>query len=121
MNKTPTYKEQFDKITEAYIKGEIRPYDARFCFCGTLCDSTSRWFAVCGEVHLDYGVYTGRDYVAMENALLDKVWMSEHSSLYEDALFEGMCNALEVLKQIHISKGEIIDEVPAFTKRELIK
>lgn len=32
------------------------------------------------------------------------------SPLYEDALFEGMCKALEVLKQIHIERGENVEE-----------
>jgi hypothetical protein len=37
---------------------------------------------------------------------------------YENALFNAMCNALEVLKQIHIAWGENVDETPVFKKRE---
>lgn len=38
---------------------------------------------------------------------------------YENKLFNGMVAALEVLKQIHIEHGEVIDEEPVFTKRIL--
>ena len=37
----------------------------------------------------------------------------------EDKLFEGMCAALEVLKQIHKERGEDVDSVPEFKKRKL--
>lgn len=40
---------------------------------------------------------------------------------YEDALFNGMCAALEVLKEIHRSRGENVDDVPVFEKRKLSK
>jgi hypothetical protein len=38
---------------------------------------------------------------------------------YEDELFAGMCAAIDVLKQVHIEHGEVIDEVPVFEKRVL--
>lgn len=39
---------------------------------------------------------------------------------YEEGLFEGMVKALEVLKEIHRSRGENVDEeIQAFTKRNL--
>jgi len=119
---TPTYKEQFDKITEAYIKGEIEPYRANFCFCGTLCDNSSSWFGICEVEHHNYKHYNGEEYVMMEVALLDTLRDVDRVDIeWEDKLFEGMVAALEVLKEIHISKGEIIDETPKFSKRELLK
>lgn len=36
MKKTPTYKEQFDKITRAYIANELEPYQDCACFIGNL-------------------------------------------------------------------------------------
>lgn len=44
-----------------------------------------------------------------------------YNEQYEAALFAGMSAALDVLKQIHIERGEVIDEVPVFTKRQLAK
>lgn len=44
-----------------------------------------------------------------------KCWMEG----YEDALFSAMESTLEMLKQIHIAKGEVIDEEIPFTKRQL--
>lgn len=118
----PTYKEQFDKITEAYIKGDMKPLDPKFCFCGTICENSNDWFISSCEIHKDYGVYTGPELVRMEKALLDTIDSEEYGDSeeeYEAVLFKGMCAAIDVLKQIHIEHGEIIDEVPAFTKREL--
>lgn len=121
-----TYREAFDLITEAYIKGEIEPGDPKFCFCGTLCNNTERWFNSFGVVHNDSHGYTGRELYAMENALFTGIetivdWrFNEDHPQYEDALFAGMTAALEVLKQIHIERGEVIDsDVPVFTKRQL--
>lgn len=36
MKKKPTYKEQFDKITRAYIANELKPYSNCACFIGNL-------------------------------------------------------------------------------------
>jgi hypothetical protein len=38
---------------------------------------------------------------------------------YEDALFKAFESTLEMLKGIHQAKGEIIEETPAFVKRNL--
>lgn len=129
----PSYKTQFDKITEAYIRGEIKPEEPKFCFCGTLCDNTSSWFGFSTKgKHKDFGGYTGLEYAKMEQALFSPFMPfndtkgglictichpSMDSPEYEDLLFLGMTAALEVLKQIHIERGEVIDETPVFTKR----
>lgn len=137
---TPTYNEQFNKITEAYIQGKIQPYDREFCFCGTLGYVKTDFF----ESKWDYDLYDWIEYHKMEIALLktirdetigaekcESIYIDkpgESAELrhelkthvnYETALFNGMSAALEVLKQIHISRGEIIDEVPQFKKRKL--
>ncbi len=136
----PTYREQYDKIIQAYFRDEIQPYNRQFCFCGTLGYMkgdifSSRW---------DYQLYHQLEYANMERALLTiirnetigangsqsifidgeecsilRTVIANHKN-YETALFNGMCAALEVLKEIHISRGEKIDEdIPQFTKRNL--
>jgi len=132
MEKLPTYQQQFDKITEAYIKGEIKPYEPCFCFCGTLCNNESSWFLSSRGEGNGAGGYSHKELKRMESALvytIDKQTVNhgckfhlpetvEPHPNYENALFNGMVAALEVLKQIHIERGEVIDEVPAFKKRE---
>lgn len=139
---TPTYKEGFDKITVDYIEDKIEPYNANFCFCGSLNNHSGSWQRN-GSLF-----YSSNQFFDMERALLktiaeqtigldkmqgvyyacstpevDSEWLrgtvKSHQN-YENALFNGMCNALDVLKQIHIERGEIIDTVPVFKKRELV-
>jgi|SRR6476620_1568213 len=122
-----TYNEAYNKIINAYFKDEIVPLDGNFCFCGTLCDNTSDWLGLFHN-YPSHG-YTGRDFDRMEEALFNGIRvtakvdsvnvLSRRAGIYEDALFAGMCAALEVLKQIHEQRGEKIDETPAFTKRQL--
>jgi hypothetical protein len=128
-----TYSQAYDKIIQAYFRGEIKPFDSRFCFCGTLSGSY-RW---------DDSGYTDNELMRMESTLLNQfpfvkylgcknvrsksgLFISEEvermgDEAFESTLFAGMCAALEVLKQIHIERGEVIDEVPVFTKRDLSK
>lgn len=154
-----TYKQAFDKITEAYIKGEIKPYSKSYCVCGNL-SGGREWSRIMSYREFDNDVfvreysgdkfierpmmelrakhfYSGYEYYAIEDALLttikniafpdseskystvDLFHEPEDNPKYEEALFKGMCAALEVLKQIHISRGETIDET-AFIKRELV-
>src|SRR5688572_19763374 len=123
-----TYKEAYDKIITAYFKDEIKPMNANFCFCGTLCGNTDNWFKGVPGYRLGSHGYTGRELGRMEAALIfngewwvriiTNVYSDPHKD-YEDALFAGMCAALEVLKDIHRERGEDVDEVPGFTKREL--
>jgi len=120
-----TYKEAYDKIIAAYFRDEIKPFSPSFCFCGTLCNG-DKWYRgvsfPTAVIHNPYYGYTGCQLGLMEKALLDKVWhLGEISDGWEDAIFSGMCAALEVLKQIHKERGEDVDSVPVFTKRELVK
>lgn len=133
-----TYKEQYDKIVEAYFKGEIKPYNAHFCFCGTLCDNTNKWFGLCELDHHDFAGYKGDDFVKMERALLRTIsnhlklndfdmWGDEEGALcspdehpqYETALFNGMTAALEVLRQIHAERGDVTAIETPLVKRKL--
>jgi hypothetical protein len=134
MQQLPTYKEQYDKIIDAYFKDEIKPLSSRFCFCGTICNGSPKWFCMPRAKHFDYLGYKGQDFVRMEKALLGTMEVTLRQingsgvisvdgtdKGYEESLFNGMCAALEVLKKIHIERGEVIDQVPQFTKRVLVK
>lgn len=125
-----TYQQAYSKIIDAYFKDEIKPFDSKFCFCGTLNNGEELW----GDGFPENKFYSGLEYDKMEKALFDGMneiyfdatnggWNEiEHKTIGEDALFNGMCKALDVLKEIHRSRGENVDEdIPAFTKRELAK
>ncbi len=130
----PNYREQYDKIIQAYFRDEIEICDSEFCFCGTLSPTGRKWntspnFSWGKDSYQDHKYdhpqpYTLSEYKRMEWALVDtKNDYAAHNGIrsdHEDAIFMGMSAALEVLKQIHISRGEKIDEdIPQFTKREL--
>lgn len=124
-----TYKQAFDKITEAYFKDQIKPLSSSFCFCGTLCNNERGWFISPRSEHADSHGYKGTEFVKMETVFLNTIQEFESDSgkwntqnpKYEEGVFAGMSAALDVLKQIHIERGEIIDEVPEFVKRELLQ
>lgn len=121
-----TYRQAYDKIIDAYFRNEIKPEDPQFCFCGTLCDNFPGWYGCrLDEWHYPSHGYKGEDFVKMERALCDQTkpfGAGNDSPEYEQALFAGMSAALDVLKEIHRSRGENVDEdIPAFTKRELSK
>lgn len=131
-----TYNQAYDKIIQAYFKDEIEPYNSDFCFCGTVSNGKC-WFR--GECEN----YYPSQFKEMEFALLDNIRLGtlggndiyfappfaedlgririevKNHPNYEEALFIGMCAALNVLKEIHRSRGENVDDVPAFTKRPL--
>lgn len=129
------YKTAYNKIIDAYFKDEIKPLDPKFCFCGTLCDNSMKWqdnrfeeFSW-GEDkpeyighHYKYPMpYTISEFKKMEWELIitrnrARVFKNLNE---EDALFEGMCAALDVLKKIHRERGENVDEEMPLTKRQL--
>lgn len=144
-----TYKQQFDKLTEAYIKGEVNPFRVCACFVGNLLDGEDGWAdyrdlwmnnePTCSvpnrkRVELDY--YTPRQIVHLEHEFM-KVYCKNHplsngrwkmdyedykklsDVLDENALFLAFEKTLGVLKDIHEKRGEVIDETPVFEKREL--
>lgn len=139
MNKL-TYKEAYDKIIQAYFNDEIKPFDGEFCFCGTLNNGNHRWTTqkVCSTGYKGHELYNMetalykslqrcglviREKYGNTNVNLVEYWevVNKHP-VYEDALFEGMSCALEVLRQIHIERGENVDDdIPVFTKRKLEK
>lgn len=127
-----TYQQAYNKIIDAYYKDEINPFNEEFCFCGTLSPnsnwSRSPYFKT---PILEYYPYSKEEYGRMEKALFSKLkkcrWQKiglvdypSENPFTEDELFAGMSAALDVLKQIHIERGEVIDEEPVFIKRQLV-
>jgi len=124
-----TYKEQFDKLTRAYISGEVIPKECKACFVGNLLNKTREWavkrFLDKTKPLYTWSAYNAFDldpeynfYTMMEICLMENNFMRKYIG-DEDALFIAFESTLELLKQIHISKGEVIDEVPVFKKRQL--
>ena len=138
---TPTYKEQFDKLTRAYINNEVDPYRACACFVGNLLNRKGAWINCRSgfSTHLEgewgivhdadaikcineesNGLYTPKEIVDLEYLFLKSFGDSHcNDKSPEDSLFIAFEATLDLLKKIHISKGEVIDETPIFTKRTL--
>lgn len=128
-----TYSQQFNKLTQAYIRGEVNPYHPCHCFVGNLLNNTDEWrhgretYGSVTEFLKHYilaqesiseessGLYTVEDIVALEETFMNRV--GYHHS--EDELFHAFDATLDHLKKIHISKGENVDETPLFKKRKL--
>lgn len=138
------YKEAESLIIDAYFKDEIEPYNGSFCFCGTLNNNDAHW-RKSGSKY-----YSQREFIKMEYALLSTInimtynagdmfyasgkWdikdanghtvdrgvVKQHPN-YENALFEGMVAALNMLREIHKAHGENVDEEVSIKKRVLKK
>lgn len=147
--KKPTYAEQWQKLTEAYVNDRVNAYEPCCCFVGNLLNGTDGWEAcrkssdgwgmevyrhpfvsltlfddttsmyVDGresiELHSN-GLYKPIDIIQLEQLFL----RTYNTTKNEESLFKAFCVTLDLLKQIHISKGEVIDETPVFTKRILV-
>lgn len=144
-----TYKQAFDRLTEAYIAGNVNPFNPCSCFVGNLL-GTERWISLRTSSWTDCVVARGRhpNYIEYENYTnqeiidLEHIFMKTYSenhpleglikklsfhiladildNLNEDALYKAFSITLDKLKEIHISKGEIIDKAPVFIKRQLM-
>lgn len=146
-----TFKEQFDKLTAAYIKGEVHPFQNCACFVGNLLNGQHAWGATrtyssngiqarrCEQLPLYFleyykeglncintasdRTYTVKDIVRLENnfmRIITRNWsILEPHTPSEDCLFEAFSSTLDLLKEIHESKGEVVDPFE-FTKRQLV-
>lgn len=141
----PTFKQQFDKLTEAYIKGEVDPFKDCACFVGNLLNGDGYWglsrnldfdgSSYCilpktyeGWVHKfglmtikkqSEGLYNQQDIIQLELLFLNtyvKNGGTGESDINEDALFKAFEVTLDLLKKIHISKGEQVEDC-IFQKR----
>lgn len=125
-----TFKQSFDLLTEAYINGEVNPYDSHFCFCGNLENNNVNWQNTKGYTNTLYKElnYTADDYIEMELAFMSRFFkyfgfgvcqnnntVKQYNSGtldlpgYEDVLWQAFNDALEVLRQIHIARGEEVE------------
>lgn len=139
-----TYKEQFDKLTRAYINGEVNPYDCKACFVGNLLNNKKEWgyleergsFTSMEQLKAmkclleeGEGTYSAKEIVKIELNFMRYIWEANSyinnwgngkmTPIMEDCLFKAFESTLEMLKAIHISKGEQIDESPVFVKRTI--
>lgn len=134
-----TFEQARTKIIDAYFRDEIKPFDAQFCFCGTLSPDRNWYMQEYPNEGNRYN-YSVNEYGRLEAALFSVFPKVTHSgtaglvnyrgepdtyikqlgSRYEDILFAGMSAALDVLKTIHEERGEIIDPTPVFSKREVV-
>ncbi len=139
--KTPTFKEQYQKIVSAYYKNKLTPFDNCACFIGNMLNQNVDW-----QYIRDYGpkgksiisrsirclnigasaikfesgnLYTTEEILILENNFMKVLDSFSWSPPPEDNLFNAMESTLLLLRQIHESKGEIIEDYN-FTKRELI-
>lgn len=145
MKKTPTFQEQYNKITSAYYKDELKPMNGCACFVGNLLNNNGAWEgtrcylenrlndmelprAKHGRYQISIesgGLYTPEDILLMEHNFLRKCFdtnlnMFRQSGIAtEERLFEAMVSTLELLRKLHESKGEVVKDYH-FTKREII-
>jgi len=125
--KNPTFKEQYDKIVTAYLKNELNPMSCRACFVGNLLNNNNAWAGYglnaeeCIQKEVN-GFYSVVDIRRLESEFMltnKHVWYSPNGNILdENYLYDAMERTLLVLKQIHESKGEIVEDYQ-FTKREL--
>ncbi len=135
MNKTPTYQEQWQKITSAYLNNKLKPWDACACFIGNLLNNKGEWVlgrdiignvihSVAAErcvINQSHGYYSMQEIATLERNFLDKVIVGQPGFMKynEDALFHAMTSTLEMLKGIHEKNGEVVDPIE-FNKRFLV-
>lgn len=136
----PTFKEQFDKITTAYIKDELEPYQDCACFVGNLLNNTTTW-AFCrrqvmtsGKTYEQCkwneslladtiqkeagGFYTPEEILRLEGNFMQFLYNATLGTSTEDIIFSAMDSTLDMLRKIHESKGEVIEDYK-FEKRQL--
>lgn len=149
-----TYKQAYDRLTEAYIAGKVEPFNPCSCFIGNLL-LTDNWMELrngwseCkvnkgrNPLFINYENYTNIEIVRMEHIFMKEYVMNHptgkgknfstlimyysgedyvinrmaNSGIDEEALFKAFCVALDELREIHLSKGEDLEEVPVFKRR----
>lgn len=143
----PTFIEQFNKLVIAYLGNKVNPWDNCACFVGNLLNNNGDWYLSAqrarryakfnmevsgfpsifipdeeGRNKADIcllqecnNFYTHEEIAELEYIFLRKIWGKFD---HEQALFEAFEVALLRLKEIHESKGEIVDNY-LFKKREL--
>ncbi len=134
-----TFREQFDKLVKAYLANQVRPKDPCACFVGNLLNGSTAWTraraithdgefrkkSVCQKTKYDVqrsirlnsdNTYTTNEIYTLE-ILFMKTWAAGGKN--EDSLFEAFEKTLLKLREIHESKGEVIQDYD-FQKRESV-
>lgn len=129
----PRFIDQYNKIVKAYLRCELSSTKAGACFVGTLMNNCSEWrFFRYGLINphnheqavecLTYqanGFYSPEELMGLEDTFMgwksplnesDPPLSDMQAPNYEDRLFRAMERALLHLRQIHESKGEIIED-----------
>ena len=143
-----TFQEAYNKIVKAYMRNELDPLIPCKCFIGNLLNRSGEWASarnwpfsdntfgnpyisnyintekecrVCVAIHSN-DTYTLEEIIELERVFLMALGgtheIVEENMKDEEILFEAMEVTLEALKQLHISKGEVIQDY-SFKKREL--
>ncbi len=125
--KNPTFLEQYNKIVNAYLKNELNPMKPCGCFVGNLLNNSREWslssIEECVKKEAN-GFYTVEEIEKLEREFMfgdmnDGRWFSiQGKILDEEALYKSMERTLLMLKEIHESKGEIVESY-TFSKRQL--
>jgi hypothetical protein len=136
----PTFQQQFDKITKAYFKNKLQPFNGCACFIGNMLNGNSGWEK--GRVFRPHGksraiisfnnvlekesnlLYNRNDIVELENNFLkvldySKEYILSKSTYTEENLYKAMESTLVMLRKMHEQKGEIVQDY-SFVKRELV-
>lgn len=127
-----TFREQFDKLVKAYMNDEVRPQNSCACFIGNLLDGEGCWYVFkdwdlstpqyefdhANELinHISDGTYTPKELLRIEGAFM-RIWLKGGRN--EESLYKAFEHALILLRNLHESKGEVIDDY-VFVKREKI-
>lgn len=143
--KTPTFREQYDKIVGAYLRNELKPLTPCACFIGNLLNKNPNWASardfkgfdnpvidfVIDKNGLEVGVfciktescglYSVEEIISLEKLFLQTISMQWHENACndEESVFNAMTATLEALRKIHESKGEVIEDY-VFEKRQLV-
>lgn len=96
---TLNYQQARSKILDAYFKDEIKPLDAKFCFCGTL-SPDENWYQnyTYSEVSRPYTYF---EYERMEKALFSVFPKLQHEQCGVCIYMGSMDQYLESIKDVY--------------------
>lgn len=127
-----TFKTQYEKLVKAYISDKVEPNESGACFIGNLLNGAGEWMCFKHAVYWQSrdaevqnalfviqqesdNTYTPKELLQIEGAFM-RVWRRYGEN--EESLFKAFEHALMLLRKLHESKGEVIEDY-GFKKREL--
>lgn len=124
MKKSPSFLEQYDKLTVAYLEGRIRSLQPSNCFIGILLDGNEDWalkrlyskqtnsyYSSDPEsIDLVYGFYTSAELFRLEQNFITKIVVLDPDCWHvtDQSLFDGLESTLHILQGIHEAKEVIL-------------